>query len=33
MKPFAHESGFAFLAIAVVTALILGLALASGACW
>jgi hypothetical protein len=34
MKAFTHESGFAVLVIAAVTALVVGLALAgSGACW
>ena len=33
MKALTHESGFAVLAIAAVTAVVLGLAFASGACW
>jgi hypothetical protein len=33
MKAFTHESGFAVLAIAAVTALVLSLVFVSGACW
>ena len=33
MKAFTHESGFAVVAIAALTALVLVLAFASGACW
>ena len=33
MKALTHESGFAVLALAAVTAVILSLAFVSGACW
>lgn len=33
MKLFTHESGLSVLAVAALTALVLTLAFASGACW
>ena len=33
MKTFVNEAGITVLAVVAVTALVLGLALASGACW
>lgn len=33
MKAFAPESGIAVLALAVLAALLVGLAFASGSCW